>query len=177
MSLPRRQGITYSVPSEVLSDTQGLLRDAGFAGREGYVVWVGDLDARGGHVRAVWPVSSQTSHADARASYRDVLALSDQLQEREWFILAQIHSHPRSAFHSSIDDAHPISHQPGFISIVVPDFGAGAPGGGWRVHEYLGSGRFRLLDSEEANRRMFGKVSWWKRLTSAMGERRSSSRR
>jgi hypothetical protein len=37
-------------------------------------------------------------------------------------IKAQVHSHPKEAFHSWIDDQWPIISQPGFISIVIPDF-------------------------------------------------------
>jgi len=37
-------------------------------------------------------------------------------------IKAQVHTHPASAFHSSSDDKWPIVSQPGFLSIVIPDF-------------------------------------------------------
>lgn len=40
-------------------------------------------------------------------------------------VKAQIHSHPSEAFHSATDDRWPIVSQPGFLSIVVPDFGIG----------------------------------------------------
>lgn len=39
-------------------------------------------------------------------------------------IKAQVHSHPAHAFHSVTDDQWPIISQPGFISIVVPNFAA-----------------------------------------------------
>lgn len=41
-------------------------------------------------------------------------------------IRVQIHTHPREAFHSSIDDAFPIIHTTGFLSLVIPNFGLGA---------------------------------------------------
>ncbi len=37
-------------------------------------------------------------------------------------IAAQIHTHPGAAFHSATDDHWPIISQPGFISIVIPNF-------------------------------------------------------
>jgi hypothetical protein len=35
---------------------------------------------------------------------------------------AQLHTHPREAYHSSIDDAYPAVRTPGFLSIVIPRF-------------------------------------------------------
>ncbi|MBN9483101.1 MAG: hypothetical protein BGO70_01230 [Bacteroidetes bacterium 43-93] len=40
-------------------------------------------------------------------------------------LLAQIHSHPREAYHSDTDDAYPIVTTMGGISIVVPNFARG----------------------------------------------------
>lgn len=42
-------------------------------------------------------------------------------------VKAQVHTHPGQAFHSRTDDDWPIVSQPGFISIVLPDFAAGKP--------------------------------------------------
>lgn len=41
-------------------------------------------------------------------------------------IRAQIHTHPKEAFHSPTDDQFPIVHTVGFLSLVIPDFGTGA---------------------------------------------------
>jgi hypothetical protein len=43
-------------------------------------------------------------------------------------IRVQVHTHPREAFHSSTDDAFPIIHSVGFLSLVIPDFANGAVG-------------------------------------------------
>jgi proteasome lid subunit RPN8/RPN11 len=42
-------------------------------------------------------------------------------------IKVQVHTHPGEAFHSATDDRWPIVSQPGFVSIVIPDFAAGDP--------------------------------------------------
>src|SRR5579863_599742 len=41
-------------------------------------------------------------------------------------IKAQVHTHPGEAFHSAMDDRWPIVSQPGFLSIVIPDFATGS---------------------------------------------------
>jgi hypothetical protein len=41
-------------------------------------------------------------------------------------VKAQVHTHPSCAFHSAADDEWPIVSQPGFLSLVIPDFATGA---------------------------------------------------
>jgi hypothetical protein len=163
-----RVGLNYRVDAAHLAETQRLLRQRGELHQEGYVVWVGDYDGTKASVRGVWPVSAAGDGAHARVAFQDVLALSERVHERSWFILAQVHSHPHSAFHSAIDDQHPVSHQVGFISIVVPYFAARAPLESWSFNEHLGSGRWRMLDRTEAARRFASadreQEAWWKRL-------------
>lgn len=48
------------------------------------------------------------------------------LYENEMSLIAQIHSHPGRAYHSSTDDAYPIVATVGGISVVVPDFASRA---------------------------------------------------
>ena len=42
--------------------------------------------------------------------------------------MRQVHTHPGAAFHSPTDDAWPIVHLEGFLSLVLPDFGLGPVG-------------------------------------------------
>ncbi|MBA3382785.1 MAG: Mov34/MPN/PAD-1 family protein [Actinobacteria bacterium] len=43
-------------------------------------------------------------------------------------IRVQVHTHPGAAYHSSRDDALALVHTPGFLSLVIPDFGLGEVG-------------------------------------------------
>lgn len=59
-------------------------------------------------------------------------------------IRVQVHTHPGAAFHSAVDDAYPIIHTVGFMSLVIPNFAMGpisfgqaylaeiTPDGSWR---------------------------------------------
>jgi hypothetical protein len=40
----------------------------------------------------------------------------------------QVHTHQKRAFHSPSDDAFPIIHTPGFLSLVIPNFAMGSVG-------------------------------------------------
>jgi hypothetical protein len=43
-------------------------------------------------------------------------------------IRVQVHTHPYEAFHSPTDDAFPILHKAGFLSLVIPNFAQGPVG-------------------------------------------------
>jgi hypothetical protein len=43
-------------------------------------------------------------------------------------IRVQVHTHPHDTFHSETDDAFPIIHRPGFLSLVIPNFALGPVG-------------------------------------------------
>ena len=43
-------------------------------------------------------------------------------------VRVQVHTHPDEAFHSATDDAFPIVHLPGFLSLVIPNFASGPIG-------------------------------------------------
>jgi len=50
------------------------------------------------------------------------------LAERGDGVRVQVHTHPREAFHSAIDDTYPVVHSPGFLSLVIPRFAQGEVG-------------------------------------------------
>jgi hypothetical protein len=50
-----------------------------------------------------------------------------KLAETNSGIRVQVHTHPGGAFHSRTDDQFPIIHTPGFLSLVIPNFGLGEP--------------------------------------------------
>jgi hypothetical protein len=71
-------------------------------------------------------------HPDHRRSPGEY-EIDNEWLTRYWFrlakeqraIRAQIHTHPDLAFHSATDDQFPVVSQPGFISIVIPNFAMG----------------------------------------------------
>jgi hypothetical protein len=173
MTVSSRLGVVYELRPGLLEDTQALMRNSSKHGREAYCVWVGQLSHGRGLVEAVWPVAAKAGVAHAHVSLDDVLTLSDKVTSQGWFILAQVHTHPGSAFHSPVDDQHPISNKPGFISIVVPDFGKNPTGVGWAWFVLVGAGRWRELSDEEVAR-LFSRVRkgfWshlWKDITARL---------
>jgi hypothetical protein len=75
-----------------------------------------------------------------------------------WFALAreelgvriQVHTHPAEAFHSPSDDAFPIIHTTGFLSLVIPNFALGPIGfAGAYLAEIQEDGSWRQVHIDE----------------------------
>lgn len=90
------------------------------------MLWISPWDSPGVIARVV--------HGEHRGHAGD-FQVDDAWLNTFWLELAQIrhgvrvqvHTHPYEAFHSATDDAFPIVHTPGFLSLVIPDFGMRAP--------------------------------------------------
>jgi len=114
----------YRVPIAVLAESFAHFRRCGAARRECQVLWVSPW--------ASAQVISEVVHPKHR-SHGDGFELDPNWLNAFWMkladcncgIRAQIHTHPRDAFHSRTDDTWPIVHTPGFLSLVIPNFGMG----------------------------------------------------
>jgi len=52
----------------------------------------------------------------------------NELVDKGLGVRVQVHTHPGAAFHSPTDDAFPLIHDVGFLSLVIPDFALGEIG-------------------------------------------------
>ena|SRR5215469_1906909 len=133
----------YRVSAHLIAETFALLRGCGKGQRECQVLWTSEW----GRPESISEVVHPEHHGHAGG-----FDLSSSWISHFWWELArtnrgirvQIHTHPHEAFHSVTDDAHPIVHSVGFLSLVIPDFALGpvgfdraylaeiAPDGAWR---------------------------------------------
>ena len=117
----------YRVPAALLMETFHHFRRCGGARRECQVLWTSEW-AQPANISAV-------VHPRHRAHAGGFELASDWINSF-WLELArtgrgirvQVHTHPGDAFHSGIDDAYPIIHSTGFLSLVIPDFAIGRIG-------------------------------------------------
>jgi len=129
MNLASAERLT--IPRAVVEETAEALREYGEHGCEGLVLWVGRIvdkgtvtDARVTH--CVVPPQRSIRSEDGVGyfvSSETLFELNRVLSERQLRLLAQVHSHPTDAYHSSTDDRYAIVTAQGGFSIVVPDFG------------------------------------------------------
>jgi hypothetical protein len=119
----------YSLPRRILDETFAHFRGCGGGKCECQVLWVSPWEAPETITRAVHP---------EHEAHDEGFVLDDRWLNDFWFALAranlgiriQVHTHPGEAFHSPTDDAFPIIHTTGFLSVVIPNFALGPIGFG-----------------------------------------------
>jgi hypothetical protein len=112
----------FDVPADIARITQNHLRFKGATREEGVVLWRGTLDPA--RITAAIVPAQETSAGRFRVPLAERQRITRELAGTGEAIVAQVHSHPRRAFHSPIDDEEAIPRRVGSYSLVVPDFGA-----------------------------------------------------
>jgi hypothetical protein len=135
----------YRLPRSILDQTFAHFRGCGLGRRECQVLWVSPWGAPETISKAVHP--EHEAHVGG-------FVLADHWLNDFWFRLAeenlgvriQVHTHPGEAFHSPTDDAFPIIHTTGFLSLVIPNFALGPIGfEGAFLTEIQADGRWREI--------------------------------
>lgn len=117
---------TFSVPEEIVEDTEESLQAAGERGFERFVLWSGNISGSDFLVETVH-VPEQEAFKLAtgllvRIEGEALHQLNTWLYESGEILGVQVHAHPTHAFHSETDDTYPIITTLGGLSIVTPDF-------------------------------------------------------
>ncbi len=109
-------------PTSVVETTLNDLRQAGRLSRECVMLWLGRRD--GNDVRVVDAYRPmQTAQSDMfHIGRTGMAALHEELRRQRVMVAAQVHSHPKEAFHSLADDRWAIVRHEGALSLVVPYF-------------------------------------------------------
>lgn len=125
----------FRITEEAVGATVDAIRSAGEEGYELFVIWSGTRD---GNVFTVAEV-----HIPDQVSYKmggglcvridgsELHRLNVWLYEAQQVVGAQVHSHPRDAYHSDTDNAYPVATLDGSLSLVLPYFGRD----GWESRE------------------------------------------
>lgn len=99
------------------------LRSCGGGQRECVVFWIGPADGPPRIDEVVHPQhTANRYHYEVDQEW--LHALWVRLARDRRSIRAQVHTHAGEAFHSHSDDEGPVIHVPGFLSLVLPDFGS-----------------------------------------------------
>ena len=123
---PRRR-LTVVLSTQCLDQLALLLRDSLERGHEGIVYFVGLTT--GTTTLALSPMRPQAATTPESV---DVAALEVGKIIREAAlaglqVVGQLHTHPGDAYHSAGDLVGMRIRHPGYVSIVVPNYGAGLP--------------------------------------------------
>lgn len=111
------------LPIDILEETLRRFKEYGKKSLEAFAIWVGKEMNTNFIIKDVWiPIQCNTI-LSYYISDIDVHKINVELNKRKYYAIAQLHTHPKNAFHSRIDDNYPILTLPGSFSIVVPNFG------------------------------------------------------
>lgn len=119
--------MSYRIAPEILGRTFSHFRECGQSRRECQVLWTSSWNSPETIEETVHP----EHHASGDGFVLDDRWLSEfwlELGQKNMGIRVQVHTHPHRAFHSRTDDEFPIIHRPGFLSLVIPNFGMGPVG-------------------------------------------------
>jgi len=144
------------VPQKCVLIVYEHLRKAGSNGVEGIALWAGKSS------NTVFTVETAVIPKQKALRYEDGLLYTvegDELHRlNKWLylnklsLIAQVHSHPREAYHSSTDDEFPIISTVGGISIVIPNFGFGEISKrSWAVYRLQQQSGWVEQNAEEVN--------------------------
>ena len=139
---------TYRIPASIVRESAETLRTLSGGRRESVVLWQGKLlDELTAEITGLVVPRQVTGPYHFNIPLAERLALIEEVAEVEEFILIQLHTHPRQAFHSPADDRMAITKHQGAVSIVVPNFGRDWQGDfvDTTVHMNLGGARWRQL--------------------------------
>jgi hypothetical protein len=151
-----KDGKMVYVPRPVLKKTTKYLRCYGKQHCEGLLFWSG-VQTDGGDIfitTCIYPSIANCSAGHASVDAISGAEVVSETRSRGLIVLAQVHSHPGSAFHSSTDNCNPFVFSEGFFSIVVPCFGKGGMEPFWkcRVYRYGRDKKWHELRKEDIQR-------------------------
>jgi hypothetical protein len=119
------------VPRQVVGQTWSALRGFGVRGFEGFVLWLGNVATSVATIEFAFVPTQSSIQGEEGVGYfvtSDTLfQLNRELHRSGLRLIAQIHSHPAAAYHSTTDDAYAVVTAEGGFSIVVPNFAAQEP--------------------------------------------------
>jgi hypothetical protein len=114
------------VPSDVVRSVHSHLREAGAAGFEGVGFWAGAAEGTAFQVQAAVVPTQFGQRGEDGVSViikgDELFRMNVWLHKNRLTLVAQLHSHPGAAYHSSTDDDYAIMTRLGGLSIVVPNF-------------------------------------------------------
>lgn len=114
---------TLLCTESLLSDTIIRLKAGGTLGHERVVLWlVNAMSTKPAEVREIYEPQQNTAKDFFHIPPESMRALMHHLRDSRLKIAAQIHTHPREAFHSEADDRWAIIRHRGALSLVLPYF-------------------------------------------------------
>jgi hypothetical protein len=111
----------------MIEQTFATFRSCGAGERECQLYWASSWTEPLTLTDLIHP-KHQSSFHGVSLDNGSISSLWIDLADRGLGVRVQVHTHPGEAFHSPTDDAFPLIHETGFLSLVIPDFALGPVG-------------------------------------------------
>jgi hypothetical protein len=116
--------MALTLASGITASTFAQLRSCGQGRNECVVYWTGPRSVPGAVDGVIQPVH-QAGPDWYEIEPAWITSFFLELRRTGRTARAQVHSHPKLAWHSCTDDRYPLAPSPGFYSLVLPRFAAG----------------------------------------------------
>lgn len=113
---------TITISAELVNRTLAQLQSVGRRRSEHVLLWLGKREHENISISKLWIPEQQAGRDFFEIPPRSMQALFDELRRERLMVAAQIHTHPRKAFHSWADDEWAIVRHAGALSLVLPYF-------------------------------------------------------
>ena len=145
---------TYVVPRRILQSSVDALRSLSGGVRESVVLWIGTKRSDKALVEGILVPQQIASPLHFKVPLDERVRIIRELGNSDQKVLAQLHTHPRRAFHSSADDRLALPRHIGAISIVIAEFAADWDGDLQKasVNCHLGEGVWSELSPESVSK-------------------------
>lgn len=129
------------IPEKILDSTFDFLRKNGTENLESHALWVGKENNHIFPISDVWFPKQFNSSISYEVPEDEEFLINRRLYKENLEATSQIHTHPASAYHSSVDDEGSEMVLPGSLSIVIPNFGfiKNDNFSMWKVYRYNGN--------------------------------------
>lgn len=112
-----------NIPSTIIKKTLSFLRKKGLENKESLCLWLGEDKNEVFFIKEVIFPKQLSNFTSFWVSAEELDKINRDIYEKGLKLIAQIHSHPGVAFHSSTDDKFSLVTTAGSFSIVIPYFG------------------------------------------------------
>lgn len=116
-------GSRIEVSKSILDSTLDFLQELGKIKLESHALWVGKESDGVFKVSAVWFPEQTNTPVSYEVPEEEEFRINLRLNQENLLAICQIHTHPDTAFHSSIDDEGSALVLPDSLSIVIPNYG------------------------------------------------------
>ena len=128
--------VTLSLPIGGADATQDALRVESAGLREALVLWAGrPLDMATIAITHLIVPRCEASRLRLDIPLSERIQITNFLRAERLLAFADLHTHPKEAFLSQLDQARPFGIRDGFYAIVVPDFATGKSLERWAMYE------------------------------------------